>query len=148
MEPQANGLEFPFADRVYYQPTWECTHKKFFTLRRNRRWCSDGLEIACDNGELGRVILALEAWTRKWWPIPPPLASTVLTWRKTSWWHALKNGLGMPYIAAKWSTRSRNLQGAAARLTWRLCCKQSHKTLRALSSSAVSRSLRLMECPV
>ena len=28
-----------------------------FTLRRNQRWCSDGFEIACNNGEKVRVIV-------------------------------------------------------------------------------------------
>ena len=33
--------------------------------RRNTRWCSDGLEIACDNGEKVRVAFALDCCDRE-----------------------------------------------------------------------------------
>ena len=33
--------------------------------RRNARWCSDGLEITCDNGEKVRVALALDCGDRE-----------------------------------------------------------------------------------
>ena len=32
---------------------------------RNRRWCSDGFEIGCDNGERVRVALALDCCDRE-----------------------------------------------------------------------------------
>src|SRR5262245_25971894 len=32
---------------------------------RNRRWCSDGFEIGCDNGERGRVAFALDCCDRE-----------------------------------------------------------------------------------
>jgi putative transposase len=33
----------------------------------NRRWCSDGFEIGCDNGERVRVAFALDCAS---WPLP------------------------------------------------------------------------------
>ena len=38
---------------------------KVSTLQRNQRWCSDGFEIACDNGERVRVIFALDTCDRE-----------------------------------------------------------------------------------
>lgn len=38
---------------------------KVSTLQRNQRWCSGGFEIACDNGERVRVILALDTCDRE-----------------------------------------------------------------------------------
>lgn len=38
---------------------------KVSTLQRNQRWCSDGFEISCDNGERVRVIFALDACDRE-----------------------------------------------------------------------------------
>ena len=38
---------------------------KVSTLKRNQRWCSDGFEIACDNGERVRVIFALDTCDRE-----------------------------------------------------------------------------------
>ena len=32
---------------------------------RNRRWCSDGFEIGCDNGERVRVAFALDCYDRE-----------------------------------------------------------------------------------
>jgi len=32
---------------------------------RNRRWCSDGFEIGCDNGEKVRVAFALDCCDRE-----------------------------------------------------------------------------------
>ena len=32
---------------------------------RNRRWCSDGFEIGCDNGERVRVAFALDCCDRE-----------------------------------------------------------------------------------
>ncbi len=34
-------------------------------MQRNQRWCSDGFEIACDNGERVRVIYVLDACGRE-----------------------------------------------------------------------------------
>src|SRR5262249_60796210 len=33
--------------------------------KRNRRWCSDGFEIGCDNGERVRVAFALDCCDRE-----------------------------------------------------------------------------------
>lgn len=38
---------------------------KVVTLKRNTRWCSDGFEIACDNGEVVRVAFALDSCDRE-----------------------------------------------------------------------------------
>jgi len=38
---------------------------KVSTLQRNQRWCSDGFEIACDNGARVRVIFALDTCDRE-----------------------------------------------------------------------------------
>ena len=38
---------------------------KVATMQRNQRWCSDGFEIACDNGERVRVIFALDSCDRE-----------------------------------------------------------------------------------
>ena len=38
---------------------------KVSTLKRNQRWCSDGFEIVCDNGERVRVIFALDTCDRE-----------------------------------------------------------------------------------
>ena len=68
---------------------------KVSTLKRNQRWCSDGFEIACDNGERVRVIFALDTCDREMVAYTATTAGIVLTWRKASCWHALKNGSGM-----------------------------------------------------
>ena len=38
---------------------------KVSTLRPNQRWCSDGFEVPCDNGERVRVIFALDTCDRE-----------------------------------------------------------------------------------
>ena len=38
---------------------------KVSTLRPNQRWCSDGFEVPCDNGEKVRVIFALDTCDRE-----------------------------------------------------------------------------------
>ena len=38
---------------------------KVITLRRNTRWCSDGFEIPCDNGEVVRVAFSLDSCDRE-----------------------------------------------------------------------------------
>lgn len=38
---------------------------KVITLRRNTRWCSDGFEILCDNGEVVRVAFSLDSCDRE-----------------------------------------------------------------------------------
>src|SRR5215211_2154362 len=45
---------------------------------RNTRWCSDGLEIGCDNGERLRVAFALDCCDREAMSDPPPLKWTAL----------------------------------------------------------------------
>ena len=50
--------------------------------QRNTRWCSDALEIGCDNGEKVRVAFALDCWIGKQWATsPPPVASPPRTCR-------------------------------------------------------------------
>ena len=38
---------------------------KVSTMRRNQRWCPDGFEVPCDNGERVRVIFALDTRDRE-----------------------------------------------------------------------------------
>jgi len=38
---------------------------KVITLKSNLRWCSDGFEIHCDNGEVVRVVFALDCCDRE-----------------------------------------------------------------------------------
>ena len=38
---------------------------KVSTLRSNQRWCSDGFEVPCDNGEKVRVIFSLDTCDRE-----------------------------------------------------------------------------------
>ena len=45
-------------------------------LRSNIRWCSDHFELACRNGEIVRVLFAIDACDREVWAgWPPPPAS-------------------------------------------------------------------------
>src|SRR5262245_37898501 len=43
---------------------------------RNRRWCSDGFEIGCDNGERVRVAFALDCCDREAMSSSPPPAAS------------------------------------------------------------------------
>ncbi len=40
-------------------------HCRIAVPERNTRWCSDGFEIACDNGERVRVVFALDCCDRE-----------------------------------------------------------------------------------
>jgi hypothetical protein len=46
---------------------------------RNRRWCSDGFEIGCDNGEKVRVAFALDCCDRRTHDLLLQLFSSLLS---------------------------------------------------------------------
>ena len=68
---------------------------KVSTLQRNQRWCSDGFEIVCDNGEQVRVILALDTCDREVMAYASTTGGYSADMRKASCWYALKNALGI-----------------------------------------------------
>ena len=60
--------------------------------RSNLRWCSDGFELGCDNGEKVRVAFALDCCDREARALlPPPKASRARTFG-TSWSRRLNTG--------------------------------------------------------
>jgi putative transposase len=52
LDPHAGGVERPHDGRIAVD-------------ERNRRWCSDGFEISCDNRERVRVAFALDCCDRE-----------------------------------------------------------------------------------
>ncbi|UIB01530.1 DDE-type integrase/transposase/recombinase [Desulfovibrio desulfuricans] len=62
---QDNEAEQPVTGTAHWQPTRQSAYGQVSTLQRNQRWCSDGFEIVCNNGERARVIFALDTCDRE-----------------------------------------------------------------------------------
>jgi len=52
----------------------------------NLRWCSDGFEVACDNGERVRIAFALDCCDREAMSFVATTAGSAATRFATSWW--------------------------------------------------------------